>query len=344
MTPAIPDTLTLPRADDLHVHVRQGDMLRRVAPLLHAGGAGRCLIMPNTRPPVTTTAQALAYRAELTSAAPGIDFLMTLYLTENLTRDEILRAAEAGIAGVKLYPRGVTTHSEAGVDSLDCFEAAFAAMEEAGLVLEIHGECGSNPKANICVLNAESAFLPQVAALHAAYPRLRIVLEHVTTADAVALVTRLGKTVAATITVHHLDLTVDDWAGRNHNFCKPVAKYPSDRDALCRIVTSGHPRFFLGSDSAPHPRAAKECAEACAGVFSSPLLLPYLADTFERLGCLHRLPAFTSEFGRRFYRKPANPGTVLLHHQPCRVPDAYGDIIPYRAGDTLNWSIVQLPA
>ena len=331
--------LVLPAADDLHVHVRQGELMERVIPLLRAGGAGRCLVMPNTSPPTTSVDAACAYREAMKAIDPSVDYLMTLYLSKALTRDEILKAADAGITGVKLYPRGVTTHSDAGVDCLDVYAPVFAAMEEAGLVLEIHGECGSNPDDDLCVLNAESAFLPQVAQLHQSHPELRIVLEHVTTADAVALVSRLGDTVAATITVHHIDLTVDDWAGRNHNFCKPVAKYPSDRDALRRVIRDGHPRFFLGSDSAPHPRSAKECAEACAGIFTSALLLPYLADSFDALGCLSTLPDFATKFGRQFYGLEPLEERVELVRTPCRVPDAYGDIVPYRAGETLGWSL-----
>ncbi|MCE9616288.1 MAG: dihydroorotase [Lentisphaerae bacterium] len=332
-------SLTLPLADDLHVHLRQGDVLRTVVPLLRAGGAGRVLVMPNTTPPVTSAGQAVAYRAELRAVAPDVDFLMTLYFTPALTPDEVRRAAAAGVVGIKVYPHGVTTNSASGVEDLLAFGPVLAAMEAADLVLELHGELPAHAGSDVCVLDAEERFLPTLRSLHDRYPRLRIVLEHVTTARAVDAVKSLGATVAATITAHHLDLMIDDWAGKNHNFCKPVAKYPSDRAALRAVVGEGHPRFFLGSDSAPHPRTAKECASACAGVFTSPLLLAYLADTFEGLGALDRLPAFASEFGCRFYRLPPARETIRLVREPQVVPPAYGGVVPYRAGATLNWRI-----
>ena len=331
--------VSIPRADDLHIHLRQGDMMRAVVPTLHAGGIGRCLVMPNTTPPIATTAQALAYRSELRALEPRVDFLMTLYLTPALTADEVRRAAAAGITGVKFYPHGVTTNSASGIADPLAFGPVLAAMQETGLVLELHGETPSAPDAGICILNAEECFLPIVERLHAQYPRLRIVLEHITTERAAVAVESMGDTVAATITAHHLDLIVDDWAGKNHNFCKPVAKLPSDRDALRAIVRTGHPRFFLGSDSAPHPRDAKETACACAGVYTSPLLLAYLADTFDRLACLDKLGPFVGEFGRKFYRLPAQPRTLRLIRRAQKVPAAFGSVVPYRAGETLAWTV-----
>ena len=335
--------LIMPYADDFHVHLRQGALMRTAVGALRQGGVGRCLVMPNTRPPVATTEQALAYRDELRRLDERVEFLMTLYLTADLTPAELSRAARAGLAGVKYYPPGVTTHSEHGVADLAARADLLAAMEAEGLVLELHGEVPSRPADNVCVLNAEQAFLPLLEQLHARHPRLRIVLEHVTTAAGVAAVERLGATVAATVTAHHLELTADDWAGHNHNFCKPVAKYPEDREALRRVVRAGHPRFFLGSDSAPHPREAKECAAACAGVFTAPWLLPYLADTFDRLGCLPRLPAFASEFGRRFYGLPPARETLALVRRPLTVPALCGPVVPYRARATLAWALDAAP-
>jgi dihydroorotase len=333
------DELTLPLADDLHVHLRQDAMLRHVTPLVRAGGVGRCVVMPNTHPPVAVTTDAVRYRDELRAVEPRVEYLMTLYLTAALDPDEVKRAADAGITGVKCYPQGVTTGSDAGVEDLGAYDETFAAMAEAGLVLMLHGEMPSDASADICVLNAEPRFLPEVERIHREFPTLRVVLEHVTTADAVECVEGMGDTAGATITAHHLELTADDWAGRSHNFCKPVAKYPHDREALRRVVRDGHPRFFLGSDSAPHPKTAKECAEACAGVFTSPLLLPYLADSFDRMGCLDRLPGFVAENGRRFYDLPAAKETVTLERTSQAVPEAYGDVVPFRAGETLGWSI-----
>jgi dihydroorotase len=332
-------TLTIPLADDFHVHLRQDDMMDAVTPLVRPGGVGRCVVMPNTTPPIATARDASSYRQALAGLAPDVQFLMTLYLLPTLIPVEIEAAAAHGVFGVKCYPRGVTTNSESGMEDFSTYDAVFAAMEEAGLALLIHGEAPSDDTKDICVLNAEEQFLPELERLHARFPRLRIVLEHVTTAAAVECVKRLGDTVAATVTAHHLDLTVDDWAGRNHNFCKPVAKYPHDRDALRAAVCEGHPRFFLGSDSAPHPRSRKEAACGCAGVFTMPLLLPYLADCFDRLGCLDRLQDFTSTFGRAFHGLPQVGETITLQKTETVVPASYGDVVPYRAGETLAWAI-----
>ncbi len=334
------ERLILPRADDFHVHLRQGDMLRMLAPLVAVGGVGRCLVMPNTQPPLALPAAALAYRDTLRQAAPGTDFLLSLYLTPELTPARVQEAAAAGITAVKCYPRGVTTHSDQGVEDLGRYADVFAAMADLRLVLSLHGEMPANPARDICALNAEAAFLGELERLHRTFPRLRIVLEHVTTAEGVACVRALGPTVAATITAHHLDLTVDDWAGRNHNFCKPVAKYPHDREALRAVVGEGHSRFFLGSDSAPHTRDRKECACGCAGVFTAPLLLPYLADTFDRLGCLDRLPDFIGRFGHEFYELPPLNGSTILQRRDTRVPEVFGSVVPYRAGETLRWGVV----
>jgi dihydroorotase len=333
------DTLTIPIADDLHVHLRQDAMMQAVTPLVRAGGVGRCVVMPNTTPPIATAEDALRYRSRLEAIAPDVEFLMTLYLLPTLTKDAVTDAAAHGLFGVKCYPRGVTTNSESGTEDFGAYDEVFAAMEEEGLALLIHGEVPSNAEKDICILNAEERFLPELKKLHLRFPKLRIVLEHVTTAAAVECVRGLGDTVAATVTVHHLDLIADDWAGRNHNFCKPVAKYPHDRDALRSVVSEGHPRFFLGSDSAPHARSAKEAACGCAGVFTSPLLLPYLADCFDRLGCLERLADFTSSFGCAFHGLSAQESTVTLERVDIEVPAAYGDVVPYRAGETLAWRL-----
>jgi dihydroorotase len=332
-------TLTIPLADDLHLHVRQGQMMEAVVPHIRAGGVGRCVVMPNTTPAIASAADACRYQAELQAIAPDVTFLMTLYLLPTLTPDSIRDAAEKGVLGVKCYPRGVTTNSESGTEDFGAYDAVFGAMQAEGLALLIHGEVPSNAEQDICILNAEERFLPELEKLHARFPKLRIVLEHVTTAAAVDCVTRLGDTVAATITAHHLDLVADDWAGRNHNFCKPVAKYPHDRAALQHVVSEGHPRFFMGSDSAPHPRSAKESACGCAGVFSTPLLMPYLADSFDRIGCLDRLAAFSSSFGAAFYGLTPSETTITLERRDTVVPDAYGDVVPYRAGQTLNWRL-----
>jgi dihydroorotase len=212
-------------------------------------------------------------------------------------------------------------------------------MQEYGLVLQLHGEMPSDAGCGLTVLNAESRFLPQVERIHAAFPDLRIVLEHVSTADAVAFVCDAGDWLAATVTPQHLSMTVDDWAGRNHHYCKPVAKTCEDRSAIREAVASAHPRFFLGSDSAPHPRADKECAIARPGVYSSPLLLSYLADVFEDMGCLEMLQGFACRLGAQFYGLPPAQGRVALSRCGEKVPGAIDDIIPFRAGESLRWCV-----
>jgi len=242
--------------------------------------------------------------------------------------------------GCKSYPKGLTTNSEAGVEGYEEFYPIFAAMEEVGLVLELHGEVPSSPEDNICVMNAERSFMPFLKELHSRFPGLKIVLEHATTSDAVDTVKSCGDTVACTITAHHLDITIDDVVGRAHNFCKPVAKYPADRAALVAVIKEGHPRFFLGSDSAPHSKDKKECACACAGVFTSVYLMQYLADTFDRENMLDRLGPYTSEFGAAFYGVPKQTRMITLQKEPFQVPAMVnGGIVPFRAGETLRWSL-----
>lgn len=244
---------------------------------------------------------AMDYWRQLVAAEPRVNYLMTLYLNEQLTPAEIYKAAACGIVGVKSYPRGVTTNSDQGVSSFTPFYPVFESMQSVGMVLNIHGESLSDPARNICVMNAEEDFLSQLRQLHRDFPRLKIILEHATTAAAVCCVQELGDTVGCTITAHHLYLTVDDWAGKVHNYCKPVAKYPNDRQALRDIVSKGHPRFFMGSDSAPHPKHAKESACPCAGVFTTPHLLGYVAHIFADLGIIDCLDGFIQDYGMEFY-------------------------------------------
>ncbi|QRW15921.1 amidohydrolase family protein [Rhizoctonia solani] len=286
---------------------------------------------------VTTTEQALAYKQTLEAIDPRIEYMMTLYLSPELTPDEIRKAKGAGIAGVKSYPRGVTTNSDSGIESYEVYYPVFEAMQEVDMVLNLHGEIPSEARTNTCVLNAEPQFLPHLRKLHAAFPRLRIVLEHATTRAAVECVKELGDTVACSITAHHLALTVDDWAGQSWNFCKPVAKYPDDREALRDIIKEGHPRFFLGSDSAPHPPSSKSNAmpdsPCAAGVYTSPILLPLVAHLLESFGALDRLADFVSNNGRRFYKKelPVAAPVVKLRRSPETVrtqwtlDDIYGN-------------------
>eukprot|EP00124_Ichthyophonus_hoferi_P004953 Ihof_evm1s622 gene=Ihof_evmTU1s622 len=297
--------LHIPAAEDYHVHLRQGSMMDMVVPLIKEGGTARVLVMPNLSPPITTIQQVLSYKQQLISGDSTIDYLMTLYLHPDLTPDLIHEAAKAGVTGVKSYPRGVTTNSDSGIESYEAYYPIFKAMEMNDMILHLHGEVPSNEELGICVLNAEEHFLSHLVTLHRAFPQLRIILEHATTKKAVDKVLSLGPTVAASITCHHLELIVDNWASHPHYFCKPVAKYPQDRKALREMAVAGNPKFFLGSDSAPHPKTAKECASVCAGVFTTPILLACVVNTLMRLGAdREAIVRFTSANGRAFYRLP----------------------------------------
>ncbi|KZT41103.1 Dihydroorotase [Sistotremastrum suecicum HHB10207 ss-3] len=338
---------------DFHVHLRQGSLCHIVTPCVRKGGFTLAYVMPNLKPPITTTDQALAYKALLESIDPHVDYLMTLYLAPELTPEEIRKAKRAGVVGVKSYPRGVTTNSDAGIENYEVYYPVFEAMEQEGLVLNLHGEVPSDADNNVCVLNAEERFLPQLVKLHKRFPALRIVLEHATTRAAVEVVKSLGDTVACTITAHHLALTVDDWAGQSFHFCKPVAKFPDDRKALQDVIRQGHPRFFLGSDSAPHPIASKlqstpnhGCA---AGVYTSPILLPLVAHLLESFGALERLEGFASSAGRQFYGRAAmasGPKVVLRRFKHIveaadTVQSDEHQLLSFWVGRELNWVIAE---
>ncbi|KAG0340837.1 hypothetical protein BG004_006263 [Podila humilis] len=276
------DTITIPTAADMHIHLRQGTMMQMVTPYVPEGGVSICYVMPNLQPTISNTEMAIAYKAELEALAPKVTFLMSLYLNPGLTPDEIRKAAKAGVRGN-----------------------------------------------NVCVMNAEEKFLGHLKDIHLAFPKLKIILEHATTAAAVAMVKSLGDTVGCTITVHHLQLVVDDWAGKCHNFCKPVAKYPSDRAALRNVVKEG--------------------------VFTTPLVLPYLATILESYGALDRLQGFACDFGRAFYEVKNEKwvGQVKLVREDWNTPAKYafggaglegeqGDVVPFMAGKPLGWKIASV--
>ncbi|EXX69891.1 uncharacterized protein OCT59_005439 [Rhizophagus irregularis] len=343
-------TIILPSASDFHIHLRQDDLMNMAVPQIAEGGISLCYVMPNLKPPITSTKQALDYKDKLEKLEPNVTFLMSLYLNSDLTPEEIRKAKEAGIIGVKSYPRGVTTNSDSGIESYKVYYPVFKAMEEVGMILNLHGEIPSDIEQDICVMNAEEKFLIHLKQLHEDFPRLKIVLEHATTKEAIGMVKSLGDTVGCTITIHHLQLTVDDWAGQCHNFCKPVAKFPHDRQALRDVILEGHPRFFLGTDSAPHPAHLKECAQSCAGVFTTPLALPYLATIFDSFNALHTLKSFACENGKKFYNiKEEKCREIKLINENWLVPNAYqfgntqkeksGIVIPFWAGKTLTWKI-----
>ncbi|PVU87257.1 hypothetical protein BB561_006410 [Smittium simulii] len=295
--------ISIATVSDFHVHLRQGDMLKAVVPTIIEGGVDTVLVMPNLIPPLINTQQVIQYRTQISELNPNLSLLMTIYLNPQLNREKILEASAAGIVGVKMYPLGVTTNSQFGVDNLECYKEVFKAMEDVDMVLNLHGECPSDPTNNICVLNAEEKFLTTLKWLHAEFPKLRIVLEHVTSDAAVECVKGLGDTVACTITAHHLLLTIDDWAGHPHNYC--------------------HPRFFLGSDSAPHLQAAKESDKPAAGVFTSPILLPLMASIFDHLDCFDNLENFCTNFGRKFYKLAPQENKIVIEKSAMKIPKFY---------------------
>jgi dihydroorotase len=340
-------SLTLRRPDDWHLHVRDGTALVSVLPFT-ARQFARAIIMPNLRPPVTTVAAAKAYRERILAALPkalSFEPLMTLYLTDTTSADEIRRGQQSGfIVGAKLYPAGATTHSDAGVTSVEKIHDALAAMEETGLVFQVHGEVTHT---DVDVFDRERAFIDQVLLpVRNRYPRLRIVFEHVTTREAVQFV-KAHANVGATITPQHLLLNrnaIFQGGIRPHNYCLPVLKREHDRVALVEAATSDDARFFLGTDSAPHARNTKENACGCAGIFSAHAAIELYAEAFEQAGKLDKLQAFASERGPDFYGLPRNDETITLERKiwspPAAYPFADSEIVPFRAGEQINWKLV----
>jgi len=341
------DELTLTRPDDWHLHVRDGAALKAVVPA-SARQFGRAIIMPNLRPPVTTAAAAVAYRDRIRAAVPaGLDFepLMTLYLTDDLAPEEILRAREAGVVAVKLYPAGATTNSAAGVTDLRKTYPALEALQRAGMPLLVHGEV-VDPSVDL--FDRERVFLEsQLVPLRRDFPELKIVVEHITTREAAQYVASAGSFTAATITAHHLLFNRNAiFLGgiRPHYYCLPVLKRETHRQALVAAATSGSDRFFLGTDSAPHAAPLKEHAVGCAGCYTALSALELYAEAFESAGALHRLEAFASFHGPAFYGLPRNAGHVTLRRKPWVLPEtvAFGDaeLKPLRGGETLRWRLL----
>jgi dihydroorotase len=342
------NTLTLRRPDDWHLHLRDGVHMAAVLPFT-AERFARALVMPNLKPPMTTTQGLADYRARILAACPAgstFDPVMTLYLTDSTPAEEIRRARASGfVAGAKLYPAGATTHSDAGVTSIDRIWPALEAMAEHGLVLQVHGEVTDG---GVDVFDREHAFIDRVLSrVVDRVPGLKVVFEHVTTAAAVEFVTTARPGVAATITPQHLLMNrnaIFEGGLRPHNYCLPVLKRERDREALLGAATSESDRFFLGTDSAPHARHTKEAACGCAGMFSAHAAIELYAEAFEQAGRLERLEAFASERGADFYGVPRNAGSVTLRREPWTVPGAYpfGDdeIVPMRAGGSIAWRLV----
>ena len=341
------DQLTITRPDDWHLHVRDGAALAAVVPA-SARQFGRAIVMPNLKPPVTTTAAALAYRDRIRRAVPeGLSFepLMTLYLTDTLTVEEVQRAHAAGIVAVKLYPAGATTNSDAGVTDLRKTYGVLDAMQRLGMPLLVHGEA-TDPAVD--VFDREQVFLDaQLIPLRQRFPELRIVMEHITTREAAQYVAEAGPLTAATITAHHLlyNRNAIFLGGiRPHYYCLPVLKREVHRRALIAAATSGSERFFLGTDSAPHAAHLKEHATGCAGCYTAPTALELYAEAFEAAGALDRLEAFASFNGPAFYRLPRNRGRVTLRRMawtpPIAVPFGDGELKPLRGGETLAWKLI----
>jgi dihydroorotase len=341
------DTITLHRPDDWHVHLRDGEMLATVLPFT-ARQFARAIVMPNLLPPITTVAAARAYRCRILEALPtGADFtpLMTCYLTDATDPEEVARGWSEGVfTAVKLYPARATTNSADGVTDYDRISPVLDGMARLGMPLLIHGEV-TDPEVD--VFDREAVFIERVLEpLRQRFPGLRIVLEHITTQEAVDYVVAAGPNLAATITAHHLVINRNAiFAGgiRPHFYCLPIAKRERHRLALRRAATSGNQRFFLGTDSAPHRVDAKEAATGCAGIFTAPSAIETYAEVFEEVGALDRLEAFASLNGPAFYSLPPNETRVTLVRQDFRVPERVGEgdnaIVPFRAGETLRWSL-----
>ncbi|MFQ5487309.1 MAG: dihydroorotase [Gammaproteobacteria bacterium] len=341
------ERLTLTRPDDWHVHLRDGLALATTVPHT-AHRFGRAIVMPNLAPPVTTTALAEAYRERILKHIPmGSVFepLPALYLTDSTTKEEIAKAAASGfVPAVKLYPAGATTHSSAGVSDLAGLYPLLEAMAAHHLLLLIHGEVTDK---SVDIFDREAAFIERhLAPLVRHLPELRVVLEHITTAEAVDFVSEAPATVAATITPHHLLLNRNALLAGGihpHHYCLPVLKRERHRQALLRAATSGNPRFFAGTDSAPHERLQKETACGCAGIYSAHAAIELYAEAFESAGALQQLEAFCSFHGADFYGLPRNEANITLVKQAWRVPESYpfaeGRLVPLRAGEEVAWRV-----
>jgi dihydroorotase len=342
------NSITLTRPDDWHLHLRDGGALEAVV-AASARQMGRAIIMPNLKPPVTTTGQALAYRERILAALPEdsrFKPLMTLYLTDTTSAEEVERAHASGrVQAVKLYPAGATTNSASGVTDLGRCDAAIAAMARLGMPLLVHGEVTD---ADIDIFDREAVFIERVMnPLLDRHPDLRVVFEHITTAEAAAFVAAAPPTIAATVTAHHLLFNRNQMLVggiRPHYYCLPILKRERHREALLSAATSGSGKFFLGTDSAPHAQGDKEAACGCAGAYTAPAAIELYAAAFEQAGALDRLEGFASHHGPAFYGLPRNSDTITLSREPWRLPESLpyaGDtcIIPLLAGETLEWKL-----
>ena len=340
-------TITITRPDDWHLHVRNGEALRTVVPHT-AAQFGRAIIMPNLKPPVTTAAQAQAYAGRIRAAVPaGVAFepLMTLYLTDNLPADEIARAKDAGVVAAKLYPAGATTNSDAGVTDIRKTYRTLEAMQKAGMLLLVHGEVTSP---DIDLFDREAVFIEQqLKPLRRDFPELKIVMEHITTKEAAQYVAESDQYLGATLTAHHLLYNrnaIFTGGIRPHYYCLPVLKREIHRQALVAAAIGGNARFFLGTDSAPHPAHLKEHATGCAGCYTAHAAIEMYAEVFDAAGALDKLEAFASFNGPAFYGLPRNTGTITLKRESWTPPESFAfgeaELKPLRSGEALPWKLI----
>ncbi len=339
-------TIVISQFNDMHAHFRTSPLLEAVVNET-ASYCANAVVMPNTRPNAILTAKdAVGYRDDILASVKNSQHLkhfnplMTIEIRDDTTPSMIYEACEVGVVAGKVYPIGVTTNSDMGLKNFFGIDSVFKAMEKVGMKLLIHGE---SPRSDILIIDREVRFLPTLGILANGFPNLKIVLEHITTKDAVVMIKDLSENVAATITGHHLYLTLNDVIGdgiRPHNFCMPIAKRFEDRNALVEAVISGNPKFFLGSDSAPHLKGNKENACGCAGIFTAPVLPSILVALFEKHKALELLEGFTSGFAKIFYGLDENNGTITLEKKPWTVPDEICGVVPFMAGKELDWKLV----
>ena len=336
--------ISIRKPDDMHLHLRQGEILKICAPE-SAKWFERALIMPNTVPPINNKERVISYKKDIEEAilnqkniqTGNFTPLMSFKLYPDMREEEIVKLSEAGAVAGKLYPEGSTTNAEDGVKSWEQIKEALSAMSKLGIVLSIHGE-----KPDSFVLDREKDYLPQLFQIIEHYPDLKIVLEHVSSLEGINAVINGPDTLGATITAHHLSITLDDLIGAGinpHNFCKPVVKTPKDRQAIRNAALSGSRKFFFGSDSAPHPESSKLKAGGSAGIFSAPAAIPLLVSFFEKNGSKELLEDFISRFGAEFYNLPLNKSSITLERKESKVPERFSDIIPFMAGSVLEWDI-----
>lgn len=329
--------IRLRKPDDFHLHLRQDKSLPFFAndsePYFN-----RVLVMPNTLPPLSTAAGLIKYHAAIKAAAPALEVLLTFKVMPLLKPSDIVALKNAGAIAGKIYPEGVTTHSEDGISSLQALEPVLDKMQELDLVLCVHAE-----EPGVFCMDREAAYLKHVEWVLKTFPKLRVVLEHISDARSATFVKEGPDQLAATITVHHLMMTLDDVVGGfliPHHFCKPIPKRPEDRAMLWSLIQDEHPRVFLGTDSAPHLKGKKECASGCAGVYSAPVAIPLLIQLFEEQNLLSSLQAFSSENGAHFYRLPLCEDYLNFEKRSHIVPEEVHDCVPLFAGKTLDWSLV----